>query len=97
MEDWGLVSFRSSYLLYDEKRVTLDQKKMITLVIAHELAHQVCYFSYLIFIFQRGSFVLLIQGKKTPNNKEIKTYNCFDLITISHHKEVSGDVCPIQD
>lgn len=41
MEDWGLVSFRSSYLLYDEKRVTLDQKKMITLVIAHELAHQV--------------------------------------------------------
>ena len=41
MEDWGLVSFRSSYLLYDVKRVTLEQKKMIALVISHELAHQV--------------------------------------------------------
>jgi len=40
MEDWGLVSFRSSYLLYDERRVTMDQKKMIALVISHELAHQ---------------------------------------------------------
>eukprot|EP00795_Rhopilema_esculentum_P007813 gene7813-13677_t len=40
MEDWGLVSFRSSYLIYDKEYVTLDQKKMITLVIAHELAHQ---------------------------------------------------------
>lgn len=45
MEDWGLVSFRSSYLMYEENLVTVDQKKMVTLVIAHELAHQVSLFS----------------------------------------------------
>ena len=41
MEDWGLVSFRSAYIIYDEKLSTIEQKRQVTLVIAHELAHQV--------------------------------------------------------
>lgn len=41
MEDWGLVSFRSAYIVYDEKLSTIEQKRQVTLVIAHELAHQV--------------------------------------------------------
>jgi len=41
MEDWGLVSFRSAYLIYDGQLSTIDQKRQVTLVIAHELAHQV--------------------------------------------------------
>ena len=41
MEDWGLVSFRSAYIIHDEKLSTIEQKRQVTLVIAHELAHQV--------------------------------------------------------
>uniref|UniRef100_A0A7M5XDN7 Aminopeptidase n=2 Tax=Clytia hemisphaerica TaxID=252671 RepID=A0A7M5XDN7_9CNID len=40
MEDWGLVSFRSAYIVFDEKLSTIEQKRQVTLVIAHELAHQ---------------------------------------------------------
>ena len=42
MEDWGLISFRSSLLIFDEKFSTIENKKTGALVIAHELAHQVC-------------------------------------------------------
>lgn len=43
MEDWGLVMFRRSYLVYDEQFCSTDVKLAITKVIAHELAHQVIY------------------------------------------------------
>ena len=41
MEDWGLVSFRSAYLVFDEQVMTPESLRQVTLVIAHELAHQV--------------------------------------------------------
>jgi len=41
MEDWGLISFRSSLLVFDSKYSTIDYKRTGALVIAHELAHQV--------------------------------------------------------
>ena len=41
MEDWGLVSFRTAYLIYDRELMTAESMRQITLVIAHELAHQV--------------------------------------------------------
>ena len=41
MEDWGLVSFRSAYLIFDPTIMTVETMRQITLVIAHELAHQV--------------------------------------------------------
>ena len=41
MEDWGLVSFRSAYLVFDEEIMTVESMRQVTLVIAHELAHQV--------------------------------------------------------
>jgi len=40
MEDWGLVSFRSAYLIFDPMIMTVESQRQITLVIAHELAHQ---------------------------------------------------------
>ena len=43
MEDWGLVMFRRSYLVYDEQFCSTDVKLAMTKVIAHELAHQVIY------------------------------------------------------
>jgi len=40
MEEWGLVMFRSSYLVYDEQFCSTGVKLAVTKVIAHELAHQ---------------------------------------------------------
>lgn len=40
MENWGLTTYRESSLLYDPKTSTASSKLWITMVIAHELAHQ---------------------------------------------------------
>ncbi|CAI9539718.1 unnamed protein product [Staurois parvus] len=40
MENWGLTTYRESSLLYDLKTSTASSKLWITMVIAHELAHQ---------------------------------------------------------
>lgn len=39
MENWGLVTYRESCLLAD-RHTTLDAKKSIAIIIAHELSHQ---------------------------------------------------------
>ncbi|EMP41184.1 Leucyl-cystinyl aminopeptidase [Chelonia mydas] len=40
MENWGLITFRETTLLYDIKTSSAMDKKLVTAVIAHELAHQ---------------------------------------------------------
>ena len=40
MENWGLVTYREEALLVDPHNSTLDFKKYVATVIAHELAHQ---------------------------------------------------------
>ncbi|KAJ8960401.1 hypothetical protein NQ318_013681, partial [Aromia moschata] len=40
MENWGLITFRESSLLYDPRRSTNDDKRTIATVLAHEIAHQ---------------------------------------------------------
>lgn len=40
MENWGLITYRESALLLDERHSSLANKKRVTEVIAHELAHQ---------------------------------------------------------
>ncbi|KAI8393668.1 aminopeptidase [Radiomyces spectabilis] len=40
MENWGLVTFRTSSLLYDEHASSLDTKKDTAYTVSHELAHQ---------------------------------------------------------
>lgn len=40
MENWGLTTYRESSLLFDPKTSTASSKLWITMVIAHELAHQ---------------------------------------------------------
>ena len=41
MEDWGLISFRSALLVFDQGYSTAEYRRTGALVIAHELAHQV--------------------------------------------------------
>lgn len=41
MENWGLVTYRETSLLFDPKTSSTSDKLWVTKVIAHELAHQV--------------------------------------------------------
>lgn len=40
MENWGLVTYFTAYLLFDESESSLKAKKEIAYTVAHELAHQ---------------------------------------------------------
>ncbi|XP_054041901.1 endoplasmic reticulum aminopeptidase 1-like [Rissa tridactyla] len=40
MENWGLTTYRESALLYDPEKSSASSKLRITMIIAHELAHQ---------------------------------------------------------
>ena len=39
MENWGLITYRETALLYDPDNYYLDNKQRVATVIAHELAH----------------------------------------------------------
>lgn len=41
MENWGLLTFREETLLYDNTTSSVADRKLVTKIIAHELAHQV--------------------------------------------------------
>lgn len=41
MENWGLTTYRESALLFDPHKSSASDKLGITMIIAHELAHQV--------------------------------------------------------
>ncbi len=40
MENWGAITFRDIYLLFDSKMTSVAAKKRIAMIIAHELWHQ---------------------------------------------------------
>lgn len=41
MENWGLITYKETSLLFDTKTSSASDKLWVTKVIAHELAHQV--------------------------------------------------------
>ena len=42
MENWGLMTFRSAFLLVKESESSVESVAWVAKVIAHEIAHQVC-------------------------------------------------------
>lgn len=40
MENWGLITFRTTYLLYDPMATSIFDKQIVAIVISHELVHQ---------------------------------------------------------
>ena len=40
MENWGLVTYRTTYVLFDAKASSLKTKQAVASVVGHELAHQ---------------------------------------------------------
>lgn len=41
MENWGLITYRDTALLYDKETSTSASKQRVATVVGHELAHQV--------------------------------------------------------
>ena len=41
MENWGLILYRESSLMYQPKVSTADQKRAVASLVGHELAHMV--------------------------------------------------------
>ena len=41
MENWGLITYLMQSLLYNPEESSSSDKQWVTLVVAHELAHQV--------------------------------------------------------
>jgi len=44
MENWGLITYRETFMLYDPSNSDASNKFWIAAVICHELGHQVKYF-----------------------------------------------------
>ena len=40
MENWGLITYRETALMYDPVHSSSEAQQRVTVVIAHELAHQ---------------------------------------------------------
>lgn len=44
MENWGLITYRETAILYDPKETSIAAHQWVATVITHELAHQVTHF-----------------------------------------------------
>ena len=42
MENWGLITYRETALLFNEGVSSESNKQRVAVVVSHELAHQVC-------------------------------------------------------
>ena len=47
MENWGLVLYRESAILFDNEKSLLEDEFFVTLVISHEIAHSVNVFFFI--------------------------------------------------
>lgn len=43
MENWGLITYRETSILYDQEETSAIAHQWVAIVIAHELAHQVIF------------------------------------------------------
>lgn len=41
MENWGLITYRTQYMLYDPNVTTAGTHRFVAVIVAHELAHMV--------------------------------------------------------
>ena len=60
MENWGLIIYSESILLYNERIFSTLEKELTTIVIAHEVAHQV-----ILLVRLSSQLLLQINGKWT--------------------------------
>ena len=65
MENWGLITYRMTAILYDPEVSSANDKEWVAVVVAHELAHQV---SVTIVWVKNGKRIL--KGMDTPSGEE---------------------------
>uniref|UniRef100_A0A672MY19 Aminopeptidase n=1 Tax=Sinocyclocheilus grahami TaxID=75366 RepID=A0A672MY19_SINGR len=87
MENWGLTTYMETSLLYDPDISSASDKLWVTMVIGHELAHQVLYIKHilsLICYYIKISFFLgiltgtrrLTTSPSLPNTCTVHTFYC---------------------
>lgn len=61
MENWGLITYRETNLLYDPNESASSNQQRVAAVIAHELVHQVRFETRFVFtVLQMWSHTILI-------------------------------------
>ena len=66
-QNWGLITFRQTALLYDPQQSSTSDKQRVAVVIAHELAHQ--WF---------GNLVTMKVCLRTPTHRTTRTTHTHD-------------------
>lgn len=61
MENWGLVTYRETNLLYDPVTSSIRNKETTATIIAHELAHMV---NFILYIMKWLIFTVIVQIEK---------------------------------
>lgn len=65
MENWGLITYRTTAVLYDPKASDAKFKQRIAYTVSHELAHQVFKFKRILFqtnnVFPRNSYEFIFK------------------------------------
>lgn len=61
MENWGLITYRETALLFNEGVSSEGNKQRVAVVVSHELAHQVCRNSVSLSVCSNCSVLLLIK------------------------------------
>jgi glutamyl aminopeptidase len=51
MENWGLITYRETSILYDDAETSSAAHQWVAIVIAHELAHQVIYGHGIVYLY----------------------------------------------
>lgn len=44
MENWGLITYRMTQIVFKKETVTIKEKMYVALTVIHEIAHQVIIF-----------------------------------------------------
>lgn len=60
MENWGLITYRETAMLYDPMESAETNKQRVAVVVSHELAHQV---RHIIFRMQTYFLVILMRKR----------------------------------
>lgn len=65
MENWGLMTFQESSLMYLPSDKFTSRKAMVAIIVSHELGHQACGKKFCTFICLRGCFLLVANDADT--------------------------------
>ncbi|XP_032061293.1 endoplasmic reticulum aminopeptidase 1 [Aythya fuligula] len=107
MENWGLTTYRESALLYDPDKSSASSRLWITMVIAHELAHQ--WFGNLVTMewwndlwLNEGfaKFMEFVSVNITHPELKVEDYflsNCFDAMEVDALNSSHPVSTPVED